>query len=99
MSVQAVSFDYMGPQDRPAPAAHHDRTCVVLLLRFGRANANPALSCSVFPVAAQSVVQDNATAPSGNRQLLAAVLFALSVAILLPVLPPGGAGGSDNLFL
>ena len=66
-------------------------------LCFGRAVL--ALKCSVSPAAAQSVVQDNATAPSGNRQLLAAVLFALSVAILLPVLPPGGAGGSDNLFL
>jgi hypothetical protein len=53
-----------------------------------------------YSAVVQSVVQDNATAPSGNRQLLTAVLVALSVAILLPVLPTDGTGGgSDNLFL
>ncbi len=99
MSLLPTNFVYMDPLG----TVRHELLIMFTLASglsvFGRTNAVLCADMHRVSLAAQSVVQDNATAPSGNRQLLAAVLFALSVAILLPVLPPGGAGGSDNLFL
>lgn len=74
-------------------------------LGFGFLGSSLALPFGLYVLIvqrmAENVVQDNVTAPSHNRKILAAVLLIVSILVLLPMPPPEGLAdmGSDNLFM
>ena len=72
-------------------------------LGFGLLGSSLALPFGLYVLIVQreatSIIKDNVSTPSDNRRILAAVLFAITVLVLLPMAPAPGDFGSDNLFM
>ena len=63
-------------------------------LGFGLLGSSLALPFGLYVLivqrVAENMIQDNVTAPSEKRQILAAILLVVSVLVLLPIPPPEG---------
>lgn len=72
-------------------------------LGFGLLGSSLALPFGLFVLIVQrevtGVIKDNVTVPSEERRTLAAILFAITVLVLLPMAPDVADFGNDNLFL